>query len=276
MTITESGQNYFSILTNVRLLNTLTFFDVPSYSFAMNTLSRKQRELFEREQLILDTAQQIMNSEGIAGLTMERIAAEIEYSKGTVYNHFTTKEDIIGAISCRCMNNLVELFTRASMYCGSNRERISAIGIAHNLYALLHPVEMQNMQIIKSRDVRGRISTAKQEEILQLEQRVTGIVLNIIKDAMTEGDIPADEYYAPDGILLGLWTMTYGSNLLHLSDIPFEKLGMRSPMEMAWVNSNKLLDSYHWKPLSHEFDIHVLYQKLSNELYSEELKQLKK
>ncbi|TNF38245.1 MAG: TetR/AcrR family transcriptional regulator [Gammaproteobacteria bacterium] len=241
----------------------------------MTTASRKQRELYEREQLILDTAQHILNIEGTSGLTMERIAAEIEYSKGTIYNHFATKEDIIGAISCRCMINLVELFSRAAHYCGSNRDRISAIGIAHSLYAQLHPVEVQNLQIIKSRDVRERISKAKQEEILQLEQRVTGIALNIIKDAMIEGDIPADEHYAPDGILLGLWSMGYGSNLLHLSDIPFEKLGMRSPLELAWINSNKLLDSYRWRPLSHDIDLNQLYQKLSTELYYDELQQLK-
>ena len=241
----------------------------------MNTLGRKQRELYEREQLILDTAQHIMNREGIGGLTMERIATEIEYSKGTVYNHFASKEDILGAISSRCMNKLVELFTRASHYCGNNRERISALVIAHSLYARLHPVEVQNMQIIKSKDIRERISPTKQEEILQLEQKVTGIALNIIKDAMVEGDIPANENHAPDGILLGLWSMSYGSNLLHLSDIPFDRLGMRTPLELAWINSNKLLDSYHWKPLSHEVNIHTLYQTLSSELYSEELQQLK-
>ncbi len=242
----------------------------------MNSLTRKQRELFEREQLILDTAQQILNQEGLAGLTMERIATEIQYSKGTVYNHFSSKEDIINGISCRCMNNLVELFSRASHFCGNNRERISALVIAHSIYAQLHPVEVQNMQLIKSKDIRERISADKQDEILLLEQRVTGIALNIIKDAMAEGDISQNEQDAPDGILLGLWSMSYGSNLLHLSDIPFDKLGMRTPLELVWINSNKLLDSYNWKPLSTKMDIQALYQRICTELYQKELQQLNK
>lgn len=240
----------------------------------MNTMTRKQRELFEREQLILDTAKDILNKEGFANLTMDRVAAEIEYSKGTVYNHFKNKEEIISGISCRCMTTLIEYFTRAKNYQGSSRERISAIGVAHSLYALLNPAEVQNMQIIKSQAVREKISEEKRNEVLKLEQTVTGIVIEIVMDALKSGDIPSVEQFVPDGIVFGLWTMGYGTNLLHLSGIDFEKLGMKSPLEMMWVNSNKLLDSYNWKPLSHEYDIHKLHEKISNDLFSEELKQL--
>ena len=237
-------------------------------------MTRKQRELFEREQLILDTAQIILQQEGLQSLTMERVAAEIEYSKGTVYNHFCSKEEIISGISCRCVSNLIEMFSRAQHYNGNHRERIAAIGIAHSLYAQLHPAELQNMQIIKSAAVREKIADNKQLQLLQLEQQITGIVLEIIRDAMNDGDIPPEQKYLPDSILFGIWTMGYGSNLLHLSGIPFEKLGMQAPLEMMWINSHKFLDSYQWKPLSNEFDIHALRKKLCNELFSEEMQQL--
>ncbi len=239
-------------------------------------MSRKQRELYEREQLILDTAQDILQQEGLQNLTMERVAAEIEYSKGTVYNHFCSKEEIINGISCRCLSNLIELFTRAKNYNGSHRERIAAIGIAHSLHAELYPAEVQNMQIIKSAAVREKISDEKQQLLLGLEQQITQIVLDIITDAIKDGDIPQGQPFVPDSILLGLWTMGYGSNLLHLSGIPFDKLGIQQPLDMKWVNSHKLLDSYQWRPLSSEFDINELQQQLSNELFSSEIESLKK
>jgi len=245
-----------------------------THSKSDKNLTRKQRELFEREQLILDTAQQILNQEGTQGLTMDRVAAEIEYSKGTVYNHFSSKEEIISGISCRCMDNLIELFGRARDYNGSHRERIAAIGIAQSLYAQLHPVEMQKIQLIKSADIRDKIPEKKQLELLQLEQQVTGIVLEIVRDAMNNGDVPQDQPFIPDSIVLGLWTMGYGSNLLNMSGIPFKKLGMQQPLEMAWVNSHKLLDSYQWQPLSSTFDIYALREKLYKELFSEEIQQL--
>jgi len=240
----------------------------------MNTLTRKQRELHDREQLILDTAQQIINSEGWGHLTMERVAAAVEYSKGTVYNHFSSKEDLVGAISCRCMTRMIDMFDRAANWPGNHRERMAAVGLAHSLYALLHPHEVQNMQIIKSPAIRDKISIEKQNEILQLEQRITGMVLDIIRDAMRAGDIPADEKHVPDGILLGMWSMGYGSQLLHLSDIPFAQLGLNAPLDMLWLNSHKLLDSYNWHPLSREMDINALRENLLTKIFAEEIKQL--
>jgi len=239
-------------------------------------MTRKQRELFEREQLILDTAQQILRDYGLHSLTMERVAAEIEYSKGTVYNHFSSKEEIISGISCRCVSNLIEMFTRAKNYAGNHRERIAAIGIAHSFYAQLHPDELQNLQIIKSAAVREKIPQEKQLQLLQLEQQISNIVVEIVNDAVRDGDIPADQPFVPDSIFLGLWSMGYGSNLLHLSGIPFDKLGIQQPLEMMWVNSHKLLDSYQWQPLSTKFDIYAMRKKLCNDLFSEEMKQLEK
>jgi AcrR family transcriptional regulator len=240
------------------------------------SMSRKQRELYEREQLILDTAQQILQHEGLHGLTMDRVAAEIEYSKGTVYNHFSSKEEIVSGISCRCMNNLIEMFNRARNYAGTHRERIAALGLAHSLYAQLHPVELQNMQLIKSAAVREKISLEKQHQLLQLEQQVTGVALQIIQDAMQAGEIPHEQPHLPGGILLGLWAMGYGSNLLHLADIPFEQLGLPQPLDMMWVNSHKLLDSYQWQPLSSTFDISALKQKLCSEIFADELQELQR
>jgi len=241
----------------------------------MNNMTRKQRELFDREQLILDTAKIILNTEGFANLSMERIAAEVEYSKGTIYNHFKSKEEVITGISCRCISNLIELFSRARNHTGSNRERIAAVGIAQSLYAQLNPVEFQNLPLIKSQAIREKISEEKSNELLQLEQSITSIVKEIVMDALNDGDIPANESFVPDGIVFGLWSMGYGTDLLHLSGIPFEQLGMQQPLDMMWVNSNKLLDSYNWKPLSTEFDINNMREKLTKELFPDEIIKLK-
>jgi len=238
-------------------------------------MTRKQRELFDREQLILDTAKIILNTEGFANLSMERIAAEVEYSKGTIYNHFKSKEEVITGISCRCISNLIELFSRARNHTGSNRERIAAVGIAQSLYAQLNPVEFQNLPLIKSQAIREKISEEKSNELLQLEQSITSIVKEIVMDALNDGDIPANESFVPDGIVFGLWSMGYGTDLLHLSGIPFEQLGMQQPLDMMWVNSNKLLDSYNWKPLSTEFDINNMREKLTKELFPDEIIKLK-
>ena len=65
----------------------------------MGRSSRKQREIEQRERLILRAELEMLLKEGYLGLRMEQIAAQVEYSKGTVYQHFPNKEEIILALA---------------------------------------------------------------------------------------------------------------------------------------------------------------------------------
>lgn len=241
----------------------------------MNPQQRKQRERQLRKQLILDTAKDILNHESFANLTMERIAVDIEYSKGTVYNHFSSKEDIISALGARCMQNLLDLFERAENYPASSRDRISAVVIAHSLYALLNPVELQNMQMIKSQSIRQKTSADMQAEVLQLEQQLTQIVINIVNNAIASGELPSEGSCTVNGIVFGLWSMSYGTNLLSTSGIPFNQMNLCDPLDVMWDNSQRLLDSYQWQPLSSQFDITARYHEICNQLFHEEITHLK-
>ena len=50
---------------------------------------------------MLETARRLLLEIGYNGLTMERIAEAAEYSKGTIYNHFPCKEEIIAELAAR-------------------------------------------------------------------------------------------------------------------------------------------------------------------------------
>lgn len=239
-------------------------------SAAPDHLTRKQREFRQREQLILDTAQQLLDALGYAHLTMERVAESVEYSKGTIYNHFSSKEDLVCSLCCRCMSGLIDLFRRAASYDGSTRERFSAIGIAYSLHHQLHPLDAQNIQIVKTNGVREKLSEKKQHELTTLEQQVTGIALDLVLEAMAEGDIPSNVGTA-DEIVFGFWSMHYGALLLAFSDIPLEQLGFSPAIRLLWRNSQKLLDAFGWRPLSHGSDTDALFEKLCSRLFAEEI-----
>ena len=64
----------------------------------MSTLTRKQREVHQRELMLLDVARKMLIENGYAGLNMDRLAEATEYGKGTVYQHFSTKEDLVTAL----------------------------------------------------------------------------------------------------------------------------------------------------------------------------------
>ena len=55
----------------------------------MSTSARKEREFAQRQELFLETTRQMLLNIGYLNVTMDRIAQETEYSKGTIYQHFS-------------------------------------------------------------------------------------------------------------------------------------------------------------------------------------------
>lgn len=230
------------------------------------TLSRKQREMRQREELILDTAQEMLHEHGYKYLTMDRIAEKVEYSKGTIYNHFASKEDLVCSLSCRCLTNLIDLFQQAHDMQGSTRERYSAIGIAYSMYTKANPLDSQNIQTVKNNAVREKVSAAKLEEMESLEGRITKISKSIVQQAIDCGDLDKKYRDQISTIVFGCWSMHYGALLLDHSDIPLENLGFSPVVQMLWHNANIYLDGYQWLPLSSSFDTQALFNNISSTL----------
>ncbi|GHO49987.1 TetR/AcrR family transcriptional regulator [Ktedonospora formicarum] len=60
------------------------------------TLKEKQRQ--ERERLILAAAEEVLYENGYHDTSIDEIAARVGVAKGTVYLHFSSKEDLIAAV----------------------------------------------------------------------------------------------------------------------------------------------------------------------------------
>jgi len=241
----------------------------------MPTQSRKQREILEREELILSTAQALLHQHGYNHLTMDRVAETVEYSKGTIYNHFASKEDLVCSLCCRTINNLIDVFERAYQYPGSTRERYSAIGIGYSLYHQLCPMDTQNIQTVRSNAVREKISEYKLAEMESLEQKITRIARSIVQEAIDCGDLDKKHQAEVNTIVFGGWSMHYGALLLDQSDIPLQDLGFNPVVNMLWKNANIYLDGYQWLPLSTTTDSKKLFEKISSALFDGEINLLK-
>ena len=241
----------------------------------MSPLTRKQREINEREKLILSAAQSMLHQHGYNYLTMDRVAETVEYSKGTIYNHFASKEDLVCSLCCRCVSNLIEVFERAYHYPGTTRERYSAIGIGYSLYHQLHPLDSQILQTVKNNAVREKISAYKLAEMESLEQKITKITSSIVQQAIDCGDLDKRHQDNVSTIVFGCWSMHYGALMLDQSDIPLYELGFNPVVKMLWQNANIYLDGYQWQPLSSSIDTDQLFEKISTMLFDGEINMLK-
>jgi TetR/AcrR family fatty acid metabolism transcriptional regulator len=72
-------------------------------ALASNTHSLKERQRHEREQLILQAAEELLLERGYHEMSIDDIAARVGISKGTVYLHFASKEDLAIALMERGM-----------------------------------------------------------------------------------------------------------------------------------------------------------------------------
>lgn len=236
----------------------------------LHRLSRKQREIREREQRILEVASRLLGDGGYLGVTMERIAAAIEYSRGTVYQHFGCKEEVMLALTTHRLASAVELFRRASAFPGSTRERITAIGEAYDLFTRLYPVEFRNLPTLLSPSIWAKTTPQRQGEFLCQDGECMQVVTGVVDEAITAGDLDLPDGFSPADLVFGLWSAMFGALSLMQTAIPFAELGVAQPRLALHRNLQALLDGVGWRPPSAEFDAEPLIRRVREELFAAE------
>jgi AcrR family transcriptional regulator len=240
----------------------------------MATATRKQREINQREKLILDVALEMLVRDGYLGMTMDRIAAGCEYSKGTIYNHFPNKEEVVAALAVQTMNLRSDLFARASTFSGNSRERMAAVGVSLEMFIRLYPRQFKALSIIQAAAVRQKTSDERQRALQACDNRCMSIVTGIVRDAVAQGDLNLPDNTTPEYLTFGLWTMNYGAYTVMGTDVPLADLGIDDPFRVTHQNSQLFLDGYGWRPLSTTWDYEATMSRISKEIFSDEVQQL--
>lgn len=236
----------------------------------MATSIRKQREVQEREALVLDVAREMLVQRGYLGLNMDRIAEATDYSKGTIYQHFSSKEDLLIGLAIQTMEKRVALFERAAMFSGGSRERMAAVGLADELFIRLYPHHFRSEHIIHTASVRGKSDPCRQKALGSLEEKCMGIVAGIARDAVGQGDLVLPEGCNAEELAFGLWTLSFGGVFLAYSDTPIGELGVSDAFGAVTRNCQRLLDGYGWKPLLEEWDYDQTRERIFEEMFPEE------
>lgn len=240
----------------------------------MNQLTRKQREIADRHQLFLRLARDILNNESYQAVTMERIADLAEYSKGTVYQHFHCKEEILIQLCNQFITDLSALFRRASLFDGNHRERLLAVFFAHDLFAQLQPDNLAIMQSLGGSHITTKVDPSSLAEHRQMEAALLEIVSSIVSDGIACGELALNSELNPVELVFGLWSLSYGGQLIQTYDIPLQDLGIRDAGGALIQTSLAMLDGLHWRPLSTEHDYNKTLERVKLELFADEVQQL--
>lgn len=240
----------------------------------MATSARRQREMQQREELILDVSRNMLIESGYLGLSMDRIAEATEYSKGTIYQHFSCKEEVMIALCIKNIETQVTFFERAATFKGHSRERMSAIAEAFELFVHLYPQHFQITQIIFSASIRDKTSEERQSLLQRCSDRLTAIMTGIIRDAIAQGDLELPPWSSPEKVTFGLWSMAFGAHMLMAADKPHDALGIEDSREALYGNYHALLDGINWQPLTRDWDYQATFERIRKEIFYDEFREL--
>lgn len=84
-------------------------------------LSKKQQSIADREVELMLLAKDLVREQGFGNLTMDKLTAASSYSKGTIYNHFCSKEDVVLALCIHSLKAEALMFTRSGEFEGNTR-----------------------------------------------------------------------------------------------------------------------------------------------------------
>lgn len=232
----------------------------------MNTKSRRQREFEQREALFLETARSIIRSEGVSSLTMDKIADQTEYAKGTVYKHFACKEDILCGLCLDSLGHLYKLFMQAVSWPGNYREKMTCIGVGYQLFTEAFPEEFDLLVLARTNNIREKASMERLERMEQVDVLVMNSLRAIIKQAIEAGELTMPNAMSVDDMCYGLWSASFGLLVLDHTRDMVAGLSLSPKEQVLFSQLSCLLDGYQWHPLSNEHDYMATYKDAREKL----------
>lgn len=215
----------------------------------MTTLSPKQAEIQSRESRILDLALPLVARDGLAGLSMEAIAKQMAYAKGTIYNHFACKEEILLALAIKANEKRLELFKVATETQPHPRQMMSGIVLACEdfrvRFADLYDVDC----IVRHVTVWKKASEQRREMMATCEHNCMTMVSQIGRLAVESGDLVLPPGQGVQSMMFGLWSLTYGGMVIADTSPGLDQIGIKDTFAAIRRNCNALMDGYNWQPL---------------------------
>ena len=131
----------------------------------MGIRERKKRDYENRRTLILETARRLFHRKGFGGVTLDEIALEIEFSKGTIYSHFASKEEIFAQILLGHLNLLAGVLKEAASNSANREEGVKRALEAYLRFSDQHREYGQLLFFADTVNTRERIPAGLRKDL---------------------------------------------------------------------------------------------------------------
>ena len=195
----------------------------------MTTTTKRERARLALRQRILAGAMRVFARDGIAAFSIRRVAAEIDYSPGTLYRYFSDKDALLLAMqqdAFRCkVASLLPVMQIADPI-----ERLLAMGHAYLKHGLEHPDEFRLMFVV----LPPMQALDKQAADWQAGETGFQLLQSTVELGIAQGRFRPDQDARALAVLL--WSTVHGLTTLHLS----QRLSMLTETEKTTIQTNVL------------------------------------
>ncbi len=174
----------------------------------MGSKDRRARIKQTTRQGILAGARQIAQEEGWGGLTIRKVAEQIEYSPSIVYEYFDSKEEILRALLQEGFLMLTAAMAEAQASTADPTERLLRLGDAYWQFAHANPDLYQVMHGLAGVAVSGEARAQAVQEVCRITEQ------SLVVWAEAQGVPLADPYAATEVV----WALLHGLVSLRLAD----------------------------------------------------------
>ena len=236
------------------------------------------QELKEREGRIIETACELIGHFGFAGVTMDKVVAEVPYSKGSVYKHFGSIEELLLAITNSGSYHLIELMEKAYDFEGNSREKCLARTFAYFLYSQLYPIHFFCEMEALTPSVREKASKERLIEGVELLGKFSATAQRFIRFGIESGDLCNSQMNQLNQATVSTWAAEFGicsyAMALHRSNSGLPERQREALEQQLFFHANAVLDGMNWLPLSAERDYEKVWRQFEKFYFRDEMDRL--
>jgi AcrR family transcriptional regulator len=199
-------------------------------------VSRAEKKAQSRQR-ILDAARDVFFRDGFMSANLDEVAEKAGVAKGTLYRYFESKADLYVAVLADNGDAFTERMRDAAS--GPDLAALDQLGALSRFYLeywVRHPEYFQIFWAIDNQSVIGELPSAVTDEVSRLWERSLRILDDVLKRAVSEGDLRECDTWEVSNIL---WTT---ANALIQSDATKARRQLRGlPLERVFHNAIDLI-----------------------------------
>jgi len=206
----------------------------------MGTSERKEREKERKKMLILESAEELILEKGLDNLNMDEIAERAEVSKGSLYQYFKNKTDLVLGICNKATDLLSGQIAEVLTKDIPGIEMVYTIGATFLNFVRAHPEFFRSMRFFDNLKDTNQLGDSDYVEMCQgnMNTSFTSMV-RAIQIGMQDGTI--NDSYDPKELAVLLWSTSHGLvNMAYLhQNTPHFQL-----LEKNNIQMNSLFEGY--------------------------------